>query len=319
MSVRLPPLESLRYFEAAARHLSFTLAADELCVSQSAVSQNVIKLEERLGYKLFERRIRKLELTDQGATLYPVIHASLSEIKDSLNKLETSGEMRKLTIYCMPSFASTWLMPRLHDFQTRYPNIDVNLVAEAAEPNFHNEIIDIGICHGIGDQPAMEQQLLFWDYVYPVASPALLARCELNELADLSKAVLIHDSLPQAKLSTSWQRWFIERGIRNIDCGSGYRFNQADLIVRAAIDGRGVALGRHILVANEVKQGTLIPLFNEVEKDDGVYVVCLKKLVHRPQVEVFLNWLKEQAVEFQQTMPIEQLTFPQSTVLPIPN
>ncbi|MFM2481612.1 transcriptional regulator GcvA [Celerinatantimonas sp. YJH-8] len=310
MSIRLPPLEALRYFEAAARHLSFTLAADELCVSQSAVSQKVIKLEDRLGYKLFERHSRQLVLTEQGATLFPVIHASLIEIRDSLNKIESNGQMRKLTVYCMPSFASSWLLPRLHDFHTRYPHIDLNLVAELAEPNFHNEIVDIGICHGIGDQPTMEQQLLFWDYVYPVASPALLEQCPLTTLQELNTTVLIHDSLPQAKLSTSWQRWLVERGIRNIDCGSGYRFNQADFIVRAAIDGRGVALGRHVLVAHEVQQGRLIPLFGDVEKDDGVYVVCLKKLIHRPQVETFMHWLKEQAHTFESEMAIDKIVFP---------
>ena len=121
-------------------------------MSQSAVSQKVIQLEERLGYKLFERRVRQLLLTEQGAKLYPVIHASLIEIRDSLSEIESQGQMSKLTVYCMPSFASSWLMPRLHDFHINHPNIDVYLVAELAEPNFHNEIIDIGICHGIGER-----------------------------------------------------------------------------------------------------------------------------------------------------------------------
>lgn len=307
MSIRLPPLESLRYFEAAARHLSFTLAAEELCVSQSAVSQKVIQLEGRLGYKLFERRTRQLVLTDAGATLYPVVHTSLIDIRDVLSDIESDNRMSKLTVYCMPSFASRWLMPRLHDFHIKHPNIDVHLVAELAEPNFHNEIVDIGICHGIGDQPAMEQQLLFWDYIYPVASPELLKNHAIAAPKDLVGVSLIHDSLPQAKLSTSWQRWLVERGIREVDCSSGYRFNQADLIVRAARDGRGVALGRHVLVANEVQRGRLIPLFGECEKDDGVYVVCLKKLLERPQVAAFFTWLQEQAAEFQQEFAVDQL------------
>ncbi|WP_409421914.1 transcriptional regulator GcvA [Pseudaeromonas sp. ZJS20] len=307
MSIRLPPLESLRFFEAAARHLSFTLAAQELCVSQSAVSQKVIQLEERLGYKLFERRVRQLLLTEQGAKLYPVIHASLIEIRDSLSEIESQGQMSKLTVYCMPSFASSWLMPRLHDFHINHPNIDVYLVAELAEPNFHNEIIDIGICHGIGDQPAMEQQLLFWDYVYPVASPELLAQTPLPTPRALANTVLLHDSLPQAKLSTSWQRWLVEHGVRDVDCGSGYRFNQADLIVRAALDGRGVALGRHVLVAKEVERGRLVPLFDDFQRDDGVYVVCLKKLMHRPQVAAFFSWLQQQARQFESELEVSAL------------
>ena len=307
MSLRLPPLESLRYFEAAARHLSFTQAAQELCVSQSAVSQKVIQLEERLGYKLFERRTRQLLLTENGATLYPVVHAALIQIRDTLSEIESSSRMSKLTVYCMPSFASRWLMPRLHDFHIKHPNIDLHLVAELTEPNFHNEIVDIGICHGMGDQPAMEQRLLFRDYVYPVASPELLQQQPLNNPQDLTDTVLIHDSLPQAKLSTSWQRWLAERGVREVDCSSGYRFNQADLIVQAAIDGRGVALGRHVLVAREVQRGRLVPLFNDHERDDGVYLVCLKKLLDRPQVAAFFSWMQTQADQFTEEMGVEKM------------
>jgi len=306
--LRLPPLESLRYFEAAARYLSFTLAAEELCVSQSAVSQKVIQLEEKLGYKLFERRIRQLVLTEQGVMLYPAVYASLTEIRDTLSQIDSRsrGQVSQLTVYCMPSFASHWLMPRLHDFHIKYPHINLHLIAELSEPNFHNEIVDIGICHGIGDQHGMEHTLLFWDYVYPVISPELLKKQPMNTLQDLTNTVLLHDSLPQAKLSTSWQRWFLERGVRSVDSSSGYRFNQADLIVRAALDGRGVALGRHVLVAKEIEQGRLQPLFQDYERDDGVYVVCLKKLANCPQVAAFLEWIREQAFQFDQEMAVDK-------------
>ncbi|MDO6462062.1 transcriptional regulator GcvA [Granulosicoccaceae sp. 1_MG-2023] len=307
MSIRLPPLESLRYFEAAARHLSFTLAAGELCVSQSAVSQKMIQLEARLGYKLFERRTRRLILTENGAALYPVVHAALSDIRDTLSEIASNSTMRKLTVYCLPSFASRWLMPRLEDFHNKHPDIDLHLVTELTEPNFHNEIVDIGICHGTGNQPAMEQRLLFRDYIYPVASPALLRAHPLHRPRDLSDTVLIHDSLPHAKLSTSWQRWLAARGVRDVDYSNGYSFNQVDLIVQAAIDGRGVALGRHVLVADEVQSGRLAPLFDDYEADDGVYLVCLKKLAERPQIAAFSAWVQAQADEFTAAMGVEQM------------
>ncbi|MGO3344517.1 MAG: LysR substrate-binding domain-containing protein [Marinomonas sp.] len=178
-------------------------------------------------------------------------------------------------------------MPRLHDFHIKHPQIDLHLVAELNEPNFHKEVVDIGICHGIGDQHALEHTFLFCDYVYPVISSELLQKQPLTQLEDLAKTVLLHDSVPQAKLSTSWSRWLLEHGVCNIDCSSGYRFNQVDLIVRAVLDSRGVALGRHVLVAKEIKRGRLQPLFNDYERDDGVYLVCLKKKKEQPQVAAF--------------------------------
>ncbi len=307
MSLRLPPLEALRYFEAAARHLSFTLAAQELCVSQSAVSQKVILLEERLNYPLFERKPRQLLLTDRGQQLYQSVQQALRQIRDTLNEIETREQMSRLELYCMPSFASRWLMPCLNDFHQQHPNIDLHLVANLAEPNFRSEEVDIGICHGVGDQPAMEQRLLFRDYIYPVASPELVEKLALRAPADLSRSVLLHDSLPQAKLSTSWHRWLSEQGIKGVDYNGGYRFNQADLIVRAAIDGQGVALGRHALVARDVARGRLVPLFERVVEDDGVYIVCLKKLLERPQVADFFEWMQQQARLFEQQFSVERL------------
>lgn len=305
MLIRLPSLESLRYFEVAARHLSFTLAAEELCLSQSAVSQKVIQLEKQLGYQLFERRIRQLILTEQGEKLYPVVYASLIDIRDTLNDIESHEKMSKLTIYCVPSFAHLWLMPRLHDFHIKHPHIDLNLLVEATEPNFQNDVVDVGICHGVVNQAGIEQTLLFWDYIYPVASPEILAEQSLIDIRDLSNCVLLHDSLPKAKFSTSWQRWLVDRGIRNIDCSSGYRFNQVDLIVRAALDGRGVALGRHVLVANDVSQGKLVPLFNDYERAEGIYSIHLKKTSNRSHINTFLHWLHDQAAEFERAKTFE--------------
>lgn len=309
MALRLPPLEALRYFEVAARHKSFTLAAKELCVSQSAVSQKVILLEDRLKFKLFERKPRQLLLTDNGEHLYKSVQLAMIEIRDALSDLETREHMSRLEVFCMPSFASRWLMPCLNSFYQEYSNINLHLVAKLAEPNFRNEEVDIGICHGIGDQPSMEQCLLFKDYIYPVASPETIESLSLKTPEDLSKATLLHDSIPQAKLSTSWQHWLSDQGVKNVDYNSGYSFNQADLIVQAAIDGQGVALGRHALVAREVANGSLVPLFGKAQEEDGVYIVCLKKLIERPQVENFFAWMKQQARLFEKKYNVHQLVY----------
>lgn len=304
---RLPPLEALRYFESAARHLNFTLAAQELYVSQSAVSQKIIQLETSLNYKIFERKPRQLKLTENGEKLARSVHLALNQIRDTLNNIDSHKEIGSLEIYCMPSFASQWLMPCINNFHQNHPNIDLNLMAELSEPNFHNEEVDIGICHSIGDHPSMEQQLLFRDYIYPVASPELLARISLETPEDLSKTILLHDSIPQAKLSTSWHRWLSELNIKGVDHNSGNRFNQADLIVQAAINGQGVALARHALVAREVAQGRLVPLFGHIIEDDGVYLVCLKKLVERQQVSHFIDWIKQQAQYFESEFNIHKM------------
>ncbi|MDO6563678.1 transcriptional regulator GcvA [Amphritea sp. 1_MG-2023] len=307
MLLRLPPLEALRYFEVSARHLSFTQAAEELCLSQSAVSQKIIQLEELLGYRLFERKPRQLILTTKGEQLFYSVQQSLLQIRDTLNTIETQALMSRLQVYCMPSFASRWLMPCLNDFHLQYPNIDLHLVANLSEPNFHSEEVDIGICHGARDQPIMEQRLLFRDYIYPVASPELAAQLAMKTPQELNKAVLLHDSLPHAKLSTSWQRWLAEQNIKGVDYSNGYRFNQADLIVQAAINGQGVALGRHALVAREIAQGRLVPLFDTITEDDGVYLVCLKKLLERPKIANFFAWMEQQARLFEQQYNAEQL------------
>lgn len=298
MRNRLPPLEALRYFECAARHLNFTLAAKELCVSQSAVSQKIIQLEERLGYKVFERKPRLLRLTESGEQLFQTVHHSLNQIRNTINSLETHQEIHRLDVYCMPAFASRWLMPYINNFHQANPKIDLNLVAQFAEPNFSSKEVDVGICHGIGFQNTLEQQLLFRDYIYPVASPDLLEKVSLKVPEDLSKTILLHDSLPHAKLSSSWSSWLTEFNVKGIDHNAGNKFNQADLIVQAAIDGQGVALGRHALVAREIAKGRLIPLFNKFTESESVYLVYPKASLERPQVLHFINWVKEQAQRF---------------------
>ncbi len=158
LPAKLQSLDSLRYFEAVARHLRYTLAATELCLTHSDVSQKIIQLETRLGYTLFERKIRQIILTSSGDVLYKSVRDALSQIRCTLDELNISEFTSGLNIYCMPSFANRWLMPRLNSFQESFPNININLLAENPAPNFTNEQIDIGIFHGSNDNKSSIHQ-----------------------------------------------------------------------------------------------------------------------------------------------------------------
>ena len=309
MAIQLQSLDSLRYFESVARHLSFTLASKELCLTQSAVSQKIIQLEARLGYPLFERKIRQINLTNSGEILYRSVHNSLSQIRSTLNELEISEPKSELDVYCMPSFANRWLMPKLNSFHESFPNININLIAENPEPDFSKEQIDIGIFHGLSNhQYSMQQTMLTKDYIYPVASPDLVKKIKLDDLYDLKNTHLIHDSLPNDKLSSSWQEWLSERNVHidEVDYNKGYKFNQADLIVRAAIDGQGVALTHHVLVAKEIDDGRLVRVFDDISPCEEVNIVCFKDLPNHPQIKSFYDWLLNQAKVFEEKHSIEK-------------
>jgi len=313
LAIQLQSLDSLRYFESVARHLSFTEAAKELCLTQSAVSQKIIQLETRLGYPLFERKIRQINLTNSGEILYRSVHNSLSQIRNTLNELDVSASTSELNIYCMPSFANRWLTPKLNSFQESFPNININLLAVNPEPAFTHEHIDIGIFHGLSDnQSSMQPTVLIKDYIYPVASPELLKRIKLDNIYDLKNTNLIHDSLPNAKLASSWQKWLFERNVHidEVNYNKGYRFNQADLIIRAAIDGQGIALTHHVLVAKDIEDGRLVRVLDGISPCEEVNIVCFKDLLNNPPIKIFHDWILGQATVFERKFNLDKLFKP---------
>jgi len=313
LAIQLQSLDSLRYFESVARHLSFTEAAKELCLTQSAVSQKIIQLETRLGYPLFERKIRQINLTNSGEILYRSVHNSLSQIRNTLNELDVSASTSELNIYCMPSFANRWLTPKLNSFQESFPNININLLAVNPEPDFTHEHIDIGIFHGLSDnQSSMQPTVLIKDYIYPVASPELLKRIKLDNIYDLKNTNLIHDSLPNAKLASSWQKWLFERNVHidEVNYNKGYRFNQADLIIRAAIDGQGIALTHHVLVAKDIEDGRLVRVLDGISPCEEVNIVCFKDLLNNPPIKIFHDWIVDQATVFERKFNLDKLFKP---------
>jgi LysR family glycine cleavage system transcriptional activator len=310
LAIQLQSLDSLRYFESVARHLSFTEASKELCLTQSAVSQKIIQLETRLGYPLFERKIRQINLTNSGEVLFRSVHNSLSQIRSTLNELSVSAPTSELNIYCMPSFANRWLTPKLNSFQESFPNININLLAVNPEPDFTKEQIDIGIFHGLSEnQSSMQQTLLIKDYIYPVASPELVKRIKLDDIYDLKNTNLIHDSLPNAKLASSWQKWLFERNVHidEVNYNKGYRFNQADLIIRAAIDGQGIALTHHVLVAKDIENGRLVRVLDGISPCEEVNIVCFKDLLKHPPIKIFYTWILSQAKVFEEKYSLEKI------------
>ncbi|MCI7479511.1 MAG: LysR substrate-binding domain-containing protein [[Pasteurella] aerogenes] len=303
--MKLPPLEALRYFEVVARHLSFTLAADELCVSQSAVSQKILLLEDRLGYKLFYRKPRQLSLTKEGNELLRYVVIAFNQLQTAMQHIAEIQQAHTINIYCMPSMASCWLIPQLHDLYQRVPELSLNLVVDVSEPDFLDDSIDMALCHGYGDHPNTVKKLLFQDYIYPVISRELFSHYQQDPELCLRHLPLLHDSMPQAKLSTSWQQWVIQHR-KNINTQTGYRYNQADLIIQAAVNGQGIALVRHVLVARYVAEGKLVPLYPEYTPDQNIYLVYRKTLLHKEYVQNFIDWIEDKARSFLHEFSIEK-------------
>lgn len=242
MSRALPSLEGLRYFEAAARHLSFTRASQDLFITQSAVSQKIQALEQHLGYPLFHRLPRGLRLTSHGERLYTGVAEALGLIGATLHQIGDEALAGTLKVRVMPSFATKWLLPRLTAFNQAFPQIQLQVDADLATPSFKGDEIDLAVTSIWTDDARLAQRHLFEDLIYPVASPALLERCPLHDYADLSGTTLLHDSMPHAAYSTNWDAFLSRQGRYDISTRGGCAYSRADLVLQAACSGQGEAL-----------------------------------------------------------------------------
>ena len=293
----LPSLEGLRYFEAAARHLSFTRAANDLFLTQSAVSQKIQALESQLGFPLFYRLPRGIRLTANGERLYQGVSTALELLSQTLHQIGDESPDGALKLRVMPSFAAKWLMPRLSSFSESYPNIQLQIDTDLTPPDFKNDEVDIAISPLWTDNRHLSQQFLFDDRIFPVMAPALLASSGLRDYNDLAKTQLLHDSMPHAAYSTHWQGFLARLGHFELELKSGSSYSRADLVLQAACAGQGIALGRLSLCEAELNSGALIRPFPDVLEDGKIWLTCPQKYRDRPRVQLFTTWLQQEVAD----------------------
>jgi LysR family glycine cleavage system transcriptional activator len=258
MSRRLPPLNSLRAFEAAARHGKFTRAADELCVTQGAVSRHVSGLERWLGIRLFERTRRGIELTPKGAVYFRTLRGALDQIDASTRQLLEHPDERALRLKLPPTFAIRWLVPRLARFLALDRHADVQITTSHQPVDFDREEVDACIHSGNAPPPGTASQRLFGEVLLPVCSPRLLERGPpLRKPADLARHVLLC-SLHRPR---DWPTWLAAARITNIDGNSGLKFENSALSYQAALDASGVVVAQRAFVEEDLRAGRLVAPF----------------------------------------------------------
>lgn len=301
MNRYLPPLNGLRAFETAARHLSFTRAAEELHVTPAAVSQQVKALEEYLGVKLFRRLTRALLLTDAGQTVLPVLQDGFDKLAEAGKLLRNSQDAHLLTVSVPPSFGAKWLVPRLDRFRRTCTEYDVRIDATDVLVDFRQDSADIALRYGRGDYKGLVAEPLLSESVTPVCSPQL-ARGEhpLIRPEDLRHHTLLHIEWRMLNEATpNWRMWLRAAGLQDVvDADRGPRFNLDDMAVQAAIEGQGVALASGALVENDIENGRLIRPFPDAVHQRthfGYYVVYPASHLDRPKVKAFRDWLMGEA------------------------
>jgi LysR family glycine cleavage system transcriptional activator len=256
---RLPPLNALRAFEAAARHLNFSRAADELTVTPGAVSQQIQNLEDFVGAALFKRTPKGLLLTDAAQTALPALREAFDRLAEAASLLTAAVDGRRLTLTAPPSFAAKWLVPRLGAFEQAHPQVDVWLSAAIEIVDLSAGEVDVAIRYGSGRYPGLEVRRLMSETVIPVISPELLGQQALERPEDLKHHILLHDGSPDLDDSCpDWPMWLAARGVRGVDGMRGPRFNQSSLVIEAAVNGRGVALAKRTLAQADLEAERLV-------------------------------------------------------------
>jgi LysR family transcriptional regulator, glycine cleavage system transcriptional activator len=290
---RLPPLNAIKAFEAAARHESFTRAAEELCVTQGAVSHQVKGLEAELGIKLFNRERQRLVITDAGRDYLLVVRDALDRIAIGTERLVQRQSAGALTVSTSPDFAAKWLVHRLGEFGEAHPEIDLRVSATMPHVDFAREDVDVAVRHGDGNWAGLDVARLCSEELFAVCSPKLLGRQRLSKPADLLKFPLLH--LDHRK---HWARWLEAAGVPDTDVSHGPVLNRASMAIDAAVDGQGVALARTALAAWDLINGRLVsPFAITLRLTKTYWIVCPKATSTLPKITKFRNWLLAEAAE----------------------
>jgi LysR family glycine cleavage system transcriptional activator len=295
---KLPPLNSLRVFEAAARHLSFTKAADELHVTPGAVSQQIKALEDFLQTPVFRREKRALLLTDEAQASLPILREGFDKLAEAAKILAARADSRRLSVSVAPSFASKWLVPRLDQFQEAHPDIDVWVSADMNIVDFAVEDVDLAIRYGGGRYPGLTVAHLMAEKIVPVCAPQLLTgEPPIKSPEDLVHHTLLHDSSRDNDASCpTWPMWLKAAGVSHKHGDRGLKFNQSSLVIEAAVAGKGVALAKAALALADLEAGRLvIPFDLTTPTEFAYYIVYPPAKSSSPAVKAFVAWAKAAA------------------------
>ena len=292
MARDLPNLLALRAFEAAGRHLSFTRAAEELSLTQGAISRHVRGLELELGVKLFHRRVRSLELTVQGAAYLGTVRQAFDLLASGSRQIRASRAERRLKVALTASFAANWLLPRLARFTALHPAIGIDFEPGVQIIDLSAEGVDAAIRYGNGSWPGLDATALMREEVFPVCSPALLAKGPpLKDVADL-----VHHNLLLSGPRSDWEDWAAAAGLDLQTVPRQTMLYDYNLVLQAALDGMGVALGRRILVEERLTSGELVqPLAQTLRNAMGYYLVTLPARRGDKAIDAFRSWLLAEA------------------------
>jgi LysR family glycine cleavage system transcriptional activator len=294
----LPPLAQLEAFEAAARHLSFTKAADELALTQSAVSRQIAAIEDRLGVALFRRLHRALALTAEGETLARAVGDVLRRLHHVTGQIRGSARTRTVVVTTTAGLASLWLIPRLARFTAREPEVDVRISTGQAVVPLDRDGVDLAIRYVGAGSAGAGSQLLFGERAFPVCTPALRddpAR-PLRAPADLRRHVLLHIETGAGPWPLEWPLWLSAVGLPDLQPVRSMHFSQYDQLIAAALGGQGVALGRSPIVDALLAEGRLVAPFTErLDTARAYYVVQSAAARGKPEVQAFVHWLLDEA------------------------
>ncbi len=295
----LPTLDFFRGFDAAARHRSFTRAAEELHLTQSALSRQVKTLEEEVGSQLFERGRRGLALTAAGATLHRAVQGVLRDVAQTVAMIRARGDTHRLTVSTTVSFASLWLVPRLQHFRSGHPQIEVFVSADNRMIDLERGEVDVVVRFTQEARAADGAVRLFGEHIIPVASPKLLARGKpaLRRPQDLAQHVLLHLEDPLARAPwVDWSIWLGAAGVPDLVPSGSLRFSQYDQLLQAAIAGQGIALGRRPLIDDFLARRTLVmPFAKRYDVPHAYFVIPAAHARDRPEAAAFVSWMIAEA------------------------
>lgn len=315
---RLPPLNSLRAFDAAARHLSFKLAAEELCVTPTAISHHVKALEDQFGVKLFHRLTRSLTLTAEGALYAPFVQEAFDKLTAGSVALGLDDLEGELVVSTTRSFANTWLSPRLPKFKKANPDLAVRLYSSDDPVDFQRLQIDIAVRYGFGHYPDLHSAWVLDDFVAPVCAPDFpLSSAGPETLID--QPLISYEWGGFSEVDPNWNRWLSRYGITSVPSNIVATYSDEQMCLQAAIDGHGVALVSMISAARNIEDGSLIVPFEGLMKNKSYYLVCPKQNAGRKKVQVFQDWLLDEVDEFRESTVGCRFFDGDQNTLPVPD